>query len=117
MANVKLSRKLLNQPEFEEEDEDQDEDEASPGALKILGISVVLAFVFYMIVLNHEGSPLSPSPIVSSNSYTVQKGDTLSTIVQKQYPKDQLSLKIQKIKDLNNLHDDHLKIGQVLKLP
>lgn len=57
---------------------------------------------------SHE---LEDTPVVVvSNTYTVQQGDTLSTIAEKN------NLTVQTIKEKNNLTDDIVYIGQVLEL-
>lgn len=46
-----------------------------------------------------------------SNSYTVQKGDSLYSIAQK------LGTTVDELKKLNNLTSNNLSIGQILKIP
>jgi len=57
-----------------------------------------------------KSSTIDHTTSVASVSYTVKKGDTLSTIA-KRY-----KTSIKKIKDMNGLRNDRLKIGQRLKI-
>lgn len=50
-------------------------------------------------------------PVVGSDYYVVQKGDTLWSISKK------YNTTVEKLKDLNNLSTNTLNVGQVLKLP
>ena len=50
-------------------------------------------------------------PVVGSDYYVVQKGDSLWSISKK------FNTTVEKLKDLNNLSTNTLNVGQVLKLP
>lgn len=51
---------------------------------------------------------IPPNTQNNNNTYIVQKGDTLYKIA------NQFNLSVQKLKDLNNLTNDNLQIGQIL---
>lgn len=51
------------------------------------------------------------APVVSHKKYTVKQGDTLSEIAEK------FHTSITKIKQLNGLHSDAIRVGQTLKVP
>ncbi len=59
-------------------------------------------------------SESSETPAASGTTYTVQSGDTLSSISKKVYG---TSSEYQKIKDANKLTSDNVSIGQVLIIP
>ena len=62
-------------------------------------------------VMNYKGlTYVPPKKNTSNNTYIVKAGDTLWTIAKKN------NLTVQKLKDINNLSSNLLKIGQVLKL-
>jgi len=61
--------------------------------------------------------PPEPPPAEGTREYTVQSGDTLSTIAKKLYGDSRLSsLIFESNRDQMN-HEDELKIGQKLKVP
>lgn len=68
-------------------------------------------------ILEHKNIPYTPpttapTPIISSNTtYTVKKGDSLYAIAQK------YNTTVDKLKQLNNLTNNNISIGQTLKLP
>ncbi len=61
-----------------------------------------------------EGSTETPPPAAAGTTYTVQSGDTLSSIAKKVYGS---SSQYQKIIDANKLTSDKVSIGQVLIIP
>lgn len=62
-------------------------------------------------VMDYKGLKYSaPKNVSSSGTYTVKSGDTLWTIAKNN------NLTVQKLKDINNLSSNLLKVGQVLKL-
>jgi LysM repeat protein len=52
----------------------------------------------------------TPTPAPTNNTYTVKKGDTIYSIAKK------YGLSVSKLKTMNNLKSDSLKIGQLLKI-
>ncbi len=49
--------------------------------------------------------------VTSSNTYIVQKGDSLYSIAKK------YGITVDKLKELNNLKSNIINIGQILKIP
>lgn len=70
-----------------------------------------LAEAVISAVANYIGVPYTPPEGITTNTYVVQKGDSLYSIARK------YSTTIDKIKDLNNLTTNLLSIGQVLLIP
>ena len=70
-----------------------------------------LAEAVISAVANYIGVPYTPPEGLITNTYIVQKGDSLYSIARK------YSTTIDKIKDLNNLTTNLLSIGQVLLIP
>ena len=62
-------------------------------------------------VADYKGFKYIPPEGFVSNSYTVQKGDSLYSIAQK------LGTTVDELKKLNNLTSNLLSIGQILKIP
>ena len=60
---------------------------------------------------NYIGVPYTAPEGIISNTYIVQKGDTLYGIAQK------LETTVDELKKLNNLTNNNLSIGQVLRIP
>jgi LysM repeat protein len=63
-----------------------------------------------------EGLPvvkkaLPPKPVVKAKTYKVKSGDTLSQIAEKHHTS------VAKIKNLNGLRSDMIRVGQILKIP
>jgi len=62
-------------------------------------------------VLDYKGLPYTPPEGYISNTYIVQKGDSLYSIARK------LGTTVNELKSLNNLTSNNLSIGQILKIP
>ena len=61
-------------------------------------------------ILNYKGIPYTPPTINIPQTYTVQKGDSLYSIANK------YNTTVDNLKKLNNLTNNNLSIGQILKL-
>ena len=70
-----------------------------------------LAEAVISAVANYTGVPYTSPEGVLTNTYIVQKGDTLYSIAAK------LGTTVQELKNINNLTSNTLSIGQVLKIP
>ena len=70
-----------------------------------------LAEAVISAVANYAGVPYTSPEGVLTNTYIVQKGDTLYSIAAK------LGTTVQELKNINNLTSNTLSIGQVLKIP
>jgi len=70
-----------------------------------------LAEAVISAVANYIGVPYTAPEGIISNTYIVQKGDTLYGIAQK------LGTTVDELKKLNNLTNNNLSIGQVLRIP
>lgn len=70
-----------------------------------------LAEAVIRAVLDYKGLPYTPPEGYVSNTYTVQKGDSLYSIARK------LGTTVNELKSLNNLTSNNLSIGQILKIP
>lgn len=70
-----------------------------------------LAEAVIKAVADYKGFTYVPPEGFVSNSYTVQKGDSLYSIAQK------LGTTVDELKKLNNLTSNNLSIGQILKIP
>ena len=70
-----------------------------------------LAEAVIRAVADYKGFNYVPPEGFVSNSYTVQKGDSLYSIAQK------LGTTVDELKKLNNLTSNNLSIGQILKIP
>ena len=70
-----------------------------------------LAEAVISAVANYAGVPYTSPEGITSNTYIVQKGDTLYSIANK------LGTTVQELTKLNNLTSSSLSIGQVLKIP
>ena len=70
-----------------------------------------LAEAVIRAVLDYKGIPYTPPEGYVSNTYTVQKGDSLYSIARK------LGTTVNELKSLNNLTSNNLSIGQILKIP
>lgn len=70
-----------------------------------------LAEAVISAVANYAGVPYTFPEGVLTNTYIVQKGDTLYSIAAK------LGTTVQELKNINNLTSNNLSIGQVLKIP
>ena len=70
-----------------------------------------LAEAVIRAVADYKGFTYVPPEGFVSNSYTVQKGDSLYSIAQK------LGTTVDELKKLNNLTSNNLSIGQILKIP
>lgn len=70
-----------------------------------------LAEAVIRAVLDYKGLPYTPPEGYISNTYTVQKGDSLYSIARK------LGTTVNELKSLNNLTSNNLSIGQILKIP
>lgn len=67
-----------------------------------------------------KGKFIDPKPLITSQTYTVKAGDTLSAIAEKFYGKDSESTYqdiYESNKDLIGDNPDQIKIGIVLKIP
>lgn len=62
-------------------------------------------------VTNYIGVPYTPPEGTISNTYTVQRGDTLYSIANK------LGTTVNELKRINNIEDNTLSIGQILRVP
>lgn len=62
-------------------------------------------------VTNYIGVPYTPPEGTISNTYTVQRGDTLYSIANK------LGTSVDELKRINNIEDNTLSIGQILRVP
>lgn len=60
---------------------------------------------------NYAGVPYTSPEGITTNTYTVQRGDTLYSIAAK------LGTTVQELTSLNNLTSSNLSIGQVLRIP
>ena len=70
-----------------------------------------LAEAVIRAVLDYKGLPYTPPKGYVSNTYVVQKGDSLYSIARK------LGTTVNELKSLNNLTTNNLNIGQILKIP
>ena len=70
-----------------------------------------LAEAVISAVANYIGVPYTPPEGIITNTYIVQKGDTLYSIARK------LNTTVEELKKLNNLTTNTLQIGQVLRIP
>lgn len=70
-----------------------------------------LAEAVIKAVLNYKNIPYTPPSEISTDTYRVAKGDTLYSIANK------LGITVNQLKNINNLKDNEIKIGQVLKIP
>lgn len=70
-----------------------------------------LAEAVISAVANYAGVPYTSPEGVITNTYIVQKGDSLYSISQK------LNTTVDELKKLNNLTSNTLQIGQILKIP
>ena len=70
-----------------------------------------LAEAVISAVANYIGVPYTPPEGIITNTYIVQKGDTLYSIARK------LNTTVEELKKLNNLTTNTLQIGQVLSIP
>lgn len=62
-------------------------------------------------VMDYKGLTYTPPEGYISNTYVVQKGDSLYSIARK------LNTTVDELKRLNNLTSNNLSIGQVLRIP
>lgn len=70
-----------------------------------------LAEAVISAVANYAGVPYTSPEGITTNTYTVQRGDTLYSIAAK------LGTTVQELRTLNNLTSSNLSIGQVLRIP
>ena len=70
-----------------------------------------LAEAVIAAVANYIGVPYTPPEGITTNTYVVQKGDTLYSIANK------LGTTVSELKKENNLTTNTLQIGQVLRIP
>lgn len=70
-----------------------------------------LAEAVIAAVANYIGVPYTPPEGITTNTYVVQKGDSLYSIANK------YNTTVDELKRINNLTSNILSIGQVLKLP
>ena len=70
-----------------------------------------LAEAVISAVANYAGVPYTSPEGITTNTYTVQRGDTLYSIAAK------LGTTVQELTSLNNLTSSNLSIGQVLRIP
>ena len=70
-----------------------------------------LAEAVIRAVLDYKGLPYTPPEGYVSNTYIVQKGDSLYSIARK------LGTTVNELKSLNNLTSNNLSVGQILKIP
>jgi len=70
-----------------------------------------LAEAVIRAVTDYKGLPYTAPEGFVSNSYTVQKGDTLYSIANK------LGTSVNELKKLNNLTSNSLSVGQILRIP
>lgn len=68
-------------------------------------------FEYYRPLRYVDGRPADRRPGADSQQYTVRRGDTLSEIAQR-YRVDQ-----RRLRQVNNLNSDVLRVGQVLQIP
>jgi len=62
-------------------------------------------------VANYIGVPYTSPEGMVSNTYMVQRGDTLYSIARR------LNTTVDELKRINNLDNDNLKVGQILQIP
>lgn len=62
-------------------------------------------------VANYIGVPYTPPEGMVSNTYMVQRGDSLYSIARR------LGTTVDELKRINNLDNDNLKVGQILQIP
>ena len=70
-----------------------------------------LAEAFIAAVANYIGVPYTPPEGITTNTYVVQKGDSLYSIANK------LGTTVSELKKENNLTSNTLQIGEVLRIP
>jgi Na+/glutamate symporter len=122
--SIKTKTYRIKRDEDIDEIEDTEEEEETEanfkpvfGTLKIIGIVFVISSIFHGVVIKQSWNfPVQAMSLVSG-TYTVKDGDSLWSIVQKQYPKDNSKNMIREIKEKNHLKGDSVRVGQVLQLP
>ena len=62
-------------------------------------------------VANYIGVPYTPPEGMVSNTYMVQRGDSLYSIARR------LGTTVNELRRINNLDNDNLKVGQILQIP
>lgn len=62
-------------------------------------------------VANYIGVPYTPPEGMVSNTYMVQRGDSLYSIARR------LGTTVDELRRINNLDNDNLKVGQILQIP